>query len=90
MLLDVVSKMHTAGFSLSPGLLTYANQTQRNLKLIVNGTDGVLGSFDNARVQKLIDDLVLLYTAKGTNPKTGLTAADVVTSQFLDKSVALN
>ncbi|SBW17068.1 hypothetical protein FDG2_0048 [Candidatus Protofrankia californiensis] len=90
MLLDAISKMHTAGFSLSPGLLTYANQTQRNLKLIANGTDGILGSFDNARVQKLIDDLVPLYTDKGTNPKTGLTTTDVVTNQFLDKSVSLN
>ncbi|KLL10932.1 hypothetical protein FrCorBMG51_14960 [Protofrankia coriariae] len=90
LLLDIVGKSHTAGFSLSPGLLTYANQTQRDLKLIANGADGVLGSFDNARVQKLIDDLVPLYTDKGTNPKTGLTATDVVTNQFLEKSVSLS
>ncbi|MCL9758581.1 hypothetical protein [Frankia sp. AiPa1] len=88
-LLDAVSKMHTQGFSLSPGLLTYANQKQRDLKLIANGADGVLGSFDNTRVQKLIDSLNPLYAAKGIRPKDGLTATDVVTNQFLDKSVSL-
>lgn len=89
LLLKSVSKMNTSGFSLSPGLLTYANQTQKSLKLIANGSDGTLGSFDTARVQKLISLLTPIYTAKGTKPKPGLAPADVVTNQFLDTSITL-
>ncbi len=89
LLLKVVSTLHTGGFTLSAGLLEYGDATQKNLGLISDGSDGVLGSFDPARVQKLIGRLVPVFTAKGSKPKPGLTAADLVTNEFLDKTVAL-
>ncbi len=89
LLLDIVSKMNTSGFSLSAGLVADASAKQKELKLIANGSDGVLGSFDTARVQGLIGRLTAVYKAKGTEPKAGLAPADLVTNQFLDKSISL-
>ncbi len=89
LLLDVVSKLNTSGFGLSAGLLAASNAKQKDLGLIANGSDGVLGSFDAPRVQKLIGRLVPVFEAKGAAPKSGLTSADLVTNEFLDKSISL-
>lgn len=89
LLLKVVSTLHTGGFTLSPGLLSYGNETQKKLGLIADGKDGTLGSFDTDRVGKLIGRLVPVFTAKGSAPKAGLAPADLVTNEFLDKSVSL-
>ncbi len=89
LLLKVVSTLHTGGFTLSSGLLAYGNATQKQFGLIANGSDGVLGSFDTARVGTLIGRLVPVFTAKGSTPKAGLVPSDLVTNEFLDKTVAL-
>jgi hypothetical protein len=89
LLLKVVGTLNTSGFGLSAGLVAYANTQQRELGLIANGSDGVLGSFDTARVQKLIGRLVPVFEAKGTKPKPGLAPADLVTNEFLDRSIAM-
>jgi hypothetical protein len=89
LLLDAVAGMDTAGFTLSPGLLADANAKQRDLGLIADGSDGVLGSFDSTRVRGLIDQLAPVFAARGTGPKPGLAPADLVTNEFLDPSVSL-
>lgn len=89
LLLKVVGKLSTSGFTLSAGLLADAAQKEKDLKLIANGRDGVLGSFDPARVQRLITQLSPVLAKKGTAPKSGLTPADLATNQFLDKTVRL-
>jgi hypothetical protein len=55
--------------------------------LIANGPDGAVGSFDSARVSKLIELAVPIYTAQGATPKDGVTPDDIVTNQFIDKSI---
>jgi hypothetical protein len=89
LLLAAAGGMNTSGFTLSPGLLADANAKQKQLGLIANGTDGVLGSFDTARVQTLIGTLMPVFAAQGTRPKPGLGAGDVVTNEFLDRSIRL-
>jgi hypothetical protein len=89
LLLDAVKNMNTSGFDLSPGLLAFGNGKQKDLGLITNGNDGVLGSFDATRVQKLIGRLVPVFEAKRVALKAGLTPADLVTNEFLDKSIAV-
>jgi hypothetical protein len=89
LLLDAVGGMNTAGFTLSPGLVGDANAKQKQLGLIGNGTDGVLGSFDTGRVRTLIGTLAPVFAAQGTKPKPGLVAGDVVTNEFLDRSIRL-
>jgi hypothetical protein len=90
LLLTVVGSLNTSGFGLSSGLLTEGNRKQRDLGLVANGSDGVLGSFDAARVQKLINRLIPVFEAHRTHLKSGLTPADLVTNDFLDKSISLN
>jgi hypothetical protein len=88
-LLEYLGKLQTGGFTLSEGLVADASKKQKELGLIANGKDGVLGSFEDARVQTMIDRLVPVFDAKGTKPKPGLKPADLVTNEFLDKSISL-
>lgn len=89
LLLETVNTFNTRGFTLSPGLLADANRKQQELGLVANGSDGVLGSFDTARVQKLIGRLVPVLRDGSTAPKPGLVSADLVTNEFLDPSISL-
>ena len=77
------------GWSYSQANADYGVKTIKADGLVANGTDGVMGSFDEARVTDLIAKAIPVYTAKGTAPKAGLTAADIVTNQFIDKSIHL-
>ncbi len=58
-------------------------------KLVANSPDGTLGSFDIDRVTAFIEKAVKVYTAIGSTPKEGLTAADLVTNEYIDSSVTL-
>jgi hypothetical protein len=58
-------------------------------KLVANGPDGTLGSFDLDRVTAFIEKAVKVYSAIGSTPKQGLTAADLVTNDYIDPSVTL-
>ncbi|MGE3327934.1 MAG: ABC transporter substrate-binding protein [Acidimicrobiia bacterium] len=73
----------------SEGVAAYAGETMKNDKLIANSPSGTLGDFDLARVTDLITKATPIYTAGGKAPKAGLTAEDVVTNQFIDKSIKL-
>ncbi|MFG2441764.1 nitrate ABC transporter substrate-binding protein [Nocardia fluminea] len=57
--------------------------------LIGNDTDGVLGSFDETRVQRIIDEFGPILRAGGANVPTGLTAQDLVTKEFLDPAISV-
>lgn len=84
-LLDYVGQLKSGGFSLSKGGVADAVTKIKRYKLVGNGPDGTLGSFDTARVQALIDDLKPVFESKGKAIKDGLTPADIVTNEFLDK-----
>ncbi|OAA19670.1 hypothetical protein UG55_108724 [Frankia sp. EI5c] len=90
LMIEVTSKLDTAGYELSSGLLADGNTRQRELGLVANGSDGVFGSFDTDRVQSLITRLTPGLTAAGTPPAAGLTPAAVVTDEFIDTSVSLD
>jgi hypothetical protein len=66
-----------------------AVQKMVSLGVVANGTDGVFGSYDTARVQSLISDFGPVFQARGKNPKAGLQPSDIVTNEFLDKSIKL-
>jgi hypothetical protein len=48
-----------------------------------------LGSFDLERVEAFIASAVPVYTKIGAKMKEGLTAADIVTNEFIDPTIAL-
>ena len=77
------------GWSYNQGVADYAVETMRKDGLLANGADGVMGSFDEARVADLIDKATPVYEAQKSDPKKDLKPADIVTNQFLDKSIKL-
>jgi hypothetical protein len=44
---------------------------------------------DEARVQKVIDQLAPIYAAAGKPIKEGLKAADIATNQYIDEGIGL-
>ncbi len=77
------------GWTYTQGAADYGVATMKKDGLVANGTDGVMGSFDMARVNDLIAKATPVYTAKDSPPKAGLKAEDIVTNQFLDTSIKL-
>ena len=90
-LLDAVKKFGDAGsgWVYSEGTAAYAVDTIKKDGLVANGTDGVMGSFDTARVDDLIAKAIPVYTAQDSPPKAGLKAADIVTNDFIDANIHL-
>lgn len=62
----------------------YAHATGVELGILGNGPDGVMGSFDTDRVQKLID-LVAEYSDADVS---SITPESLVTNEFLDPSIS--
>ena len=47
------------------------------------------GSYDTARVQSQINDFGPVFAARGKAPKAGLQPSDLITNEFLDKTLKL-
>jgi hypothetical protein len=88
MLVDYTSKIKGGTQISLPGAAD-AVQKMLSLGIVANGTDGVYGSYDTARVQTLIDDYGPVFAAKGKAPRPGLKPSDLFTNEFLDKSIKL-
>ncbi|WP_280266269.1 nitrate ABC transporter substrate-binding protein [Nocardia wallacei] len=73
----------------SPELAAYASRSLIDNGLVGNETDGVLGSFDPARVQRVIDEFAPILRRGGASVPDGLAARDLVTTEFLDRTVAV-
>jgi hypothetical protein len=89
-ILDASSAFGAAfGWTYTQGAADFGVKTIKADGLVANGTDGVMGSFDDARVADLIAKAIPVYTAQDSPPKDGLTPADIVTNEFLDTSIHL-
>jgi hypothetical protein len=88
MIVDYTAKIK-GGTQVSAAGAADAVQKQLSLGIVANGTDGVYGSYDTARVQSLITDYGPVFAAKGKAPKAGLKPSDIFTNEFLDKSIKL-
>ena len=83
LVLDLVKKYNN-GWVYSQGVADYAVATMKKDGLMANGTDGVYGTFDEARIADLITKATPIYTKLGSAPKAGLKPSDIYTQQFLD------
>ncbi len=83
LVLELVAKYNN-GWVYSQGVADYAVKTIIADGLMANGTDGVFGSFDEARVAELITKATPIYTKLGTAPKADLKPSDIYTNEFLD------
>ncbi|WP_280358267.1 nitrate ABC transporter substrate-binding protein [Nocardia otitidiscaviarum] len=84
---DVVDKSANFG-PYSAELAAFGSRALIDNGLIGNDTDGVIGSFDPARVQRVIDEFAPILRRGGANVPTTLTAADLITTEFLDRGIA--
>jgi len=66
-----------------------AVQKMLGLGIVGNGSDGVYGSYDSAKVQSMINDFGPVFTARGKAPKSGLAPSDLFTNEFLNKNIKL-
>jgi hypothetical protein len=76
------------GWVYTQGTADYAVATMKKLGIIGNGPGGVLGKFEDARVQQLIGILKPIYAAQGKQILSGLTPSDIVDNQFIDNSIS--
>jgi len=61
----------------------FAHGKMLEIGLISNGPDGTVGNMDPDRVQSIIDQLM----AAGMDVPSGLTAADIMTNEYIDDSI---
>lgn len=58
-------------------------------QIVGNGPDNTLGNFDTARVDRVIEALTPILRNRGDSIADGMKAADLVTNEFIDPSIAL-
>jgi len=83
-IIDAVAK-YKDFWKYDQGLAAFSDKTQVDLGLAGNGPDSTLGNMVPARVQGVIDEI----TAAVPGAPTGLKAADIMTNQFIDKSIGM-
>lgn len=88
LILELVEKYNT-GWVYTEGVANFSVEQQKKLGLVGNGPDSTLGNMEEARVQKIIDDLAPIYEAEGKPIKEGLKAADIVTNEYVDTAIGL-
>ena len=88
LILDLVTKFNN-GWLYDAGQADAAVKFALSEKLIANSPDGTLGSFDMDRVTAFIATAVPVYEKIGAKMQSGLTAADIVTNEFIDPSIKL-
>ncbi|CAD5995105.1 ABC transporter substrate-binding protein [Agreia sp. COWG] len=86
LILDLVDKYDT-GWVYSQGVADYSVKTQKDLGLVGNGSDTVVGNFDMDRLQKFVDLATPIYKGIGSVPTEGLSAKDIATNEFIDPSI---
>ena len=86
LILDLVEQYDT-GWVYSQGVADYSVETQKELGLVGNGSDEVVGNFDMDRLQKFVDLATPIYEGIGSAPTEGLTADDIATNEFIDDSI---
>jgi len=88
LIIDLTNK-YNDGWAYDAGQAAAAVEKMQADKLVANSPDGTLGSFDLDRVNKFIETATPIYTGIGSKVKEGLTAADIVTNEFIDPSIKL-
>ena len=81
-IVDAVEK-YGSFWTYDMALADFSVQTQRDLGLIGNGSDGIVGNMDTGRIQNVIDKIA----AAGMDFSAGLSVGDIVTNEFIDTSI---
>ena len=65
-------------------LAAFSVQAQRDLGLVGNGPDGIVGNMDADRIQTVIDKIAVA----GMDFEAGLSVSDIMTNEFIDTSIS--
>jgi hypothetical protein len=76
-------------FRVTPELNERAVEIFKQYGIGSNGPDPTLGNFDTARVERMIGIVNDLRADRGDKVAAGLTAADIMTNEFVDDSIGL-
>ena len=84
-----VASLEGGGFVMTAGQAADSSKKQLELNLVSNGTNKTIGDFDDARVAKLIADIVPVFAGQNKPLKANLAPKDIVTNEFLDETIGL-
>jgi hypothetical protein len=87
-ILDLVQQYKT-GWVYSKGLAEYSAKALKQLGMVENGPDGVLGNFDMARVNKIMQIMTPIMAGQKQHVKQGLKAEDIATNEFINQNTKL-
>ncbi|AWT25131.1 MULTISPECIES: ABC transporter substrate-binding protein [Corynebacterium] len=88
LIVETVSEFNS-GWVYDAGNASYGVDKMRDEKLVANGADGTLGSFEDARLSRLVDILTPIFAAQNTPVKDGVKNSEFATNEFLDPGVSL-
>jgi hypothetical protein len=83
------TEQYDLGYPYSQGVAEYSVKTQLADGLAGNGENDTIGDFDEARSADFFDKAVATFEGQGTSVKSGLTATDIYTNEFIDPSIGL-
>jgi hypothetical protein len=83
------TEQYDLGYPYSKGVADYSVKTQLADGLAGNGENATIGDFDEARSADFFDKAVATFEGQGTTVKSGLTATDIYTNEFIDSSIGL-
>lgn len=89
LIVEAVSDFN-AGWVYGDGNAEFGHGKMQDEELVADGADGVLGSFEDARLEELVDILTPIFDEQGTPVKEGVTNEELATNEFLDEGVSLN
>jgi hypothetical protein len=87
-ILDLV-KQYETGWVYDKGLAEYSAKALKELGMVDNGPDGVLGNFDMGRVNRIIDIMTPIMAGQKQTVRQGLTAQDIATNEFINQQTKL-
>jgi hypothetical protein len=88
-LIDVVKTLATS-WTVSSGGNQFTVDQMKSLNIVANSPDGSYGSFDDARVQTVIDEVLPIFKNQNLDSyNPDVKPSDVVTNEFIDQSVKL-
>ncbi|WP_145942550.1 ABC transporter substrate-binding protein [Corynebacterium glyciniphilum] len=79
-----------AGWVYGDGNAEYGHRQMLDEELVADGTDGVLGSFDEVRLNEVLDIVTPIFDEQNTPVKDGVATDELATNEFLDESVSLS
>ena len=77
-------------FQITPEMASEVHSVMLNEGIVTDGTDGVFGSFDPARMERMTELLTGVFSETGVEIAADLTPDDIYTNEFLDPSITLD